>query len=153
MGQSYLPIQQALDTRLATVSGIYGSGSNQNLIAENATFNLASIADPTGKVFVRSTLAPIKPQTETIGVNGYDKIAGFYVVDVFGPLDEGYTAVKTMADLIIAAFPRGANLSLSNGNQITVETAGMTPLPQGGWDTSKWYAVQVRIDWFGYMQP
>lgn len=161
--QAYYPIQVALDARLLSGVNAITAGSlvqwspsatTGNFFAENATFSLANVANTTNKVYARSTLIPVSPSTETLGVGGYDRISGFYAVDVMGALDKGYAATKQLADLVVAAFPRGLQLSLSNGEQITIETTGMAPnITQGAWAMNKLYCVQVQVKFFGYMAP
>lgn len=158
MAQAYYPIQQALDTQLLTVGGISQWAANNtsgNFFAENQTFSLANIANPSGLVFVRSTLIPVSPVTSTLGIGGYDELSGVYAIDVMGQLDKGFATVKQMADTIIAAFPRGSQLTLPNSaGQITVETTGMAPnITQGAWAMNKLYCVQVQVKWFGYFAP
>lgn len=160
--QAYTPIQQALDSQL--LSGVNGqtagtlsvwSSGNQtgNLFYENTGFSLAYFNNPTNLVAVRSTLIPISPATGTIGQDGYDLISGFYAVDVMGQMNQGYTATKQLADMVIAAFARGTQLTLSNEESITIEKTGFMPnVTQGAWAMNKLYCVSVRVDWFGYMQ-
>lgn len=160
MTQAYTPIQVALDTRLLTVNGISTTSPapTGNFISENTAFSLSNIANnvkpsgfPTGIILVRSTLIPVAPSTETLGVGGYDKVSGIYAVDVMGPLGKGYMAVKQLADLVIAAFPRGLQLTDSIGNAWTMETTGMAPnITQGSWAMNKLYCAQVQVKWFGY---
>jgi|SRR6185437_7597345 len=159
MAQSYYAIQQALDAQfLNTNSGIgltQWSPTNKTgtFFGENQTFSLDYFPSITGKIFARSTLVPMGPQTSTIGIGGYDKISGVYAIDVMGQLDKGYTATKQAADRVIAAFPRGLQLTLTTGDQITVETTGIAPIQLGAWAMNKLYCVQVQVKWFGYMTP
>jgi Bacteriophage related domain of unknown function len=158
--QQYVPIQTALDTQLLAVSGIATwnpsnlNGSTGNFFAENVTLDQDYFQNPSNLVLVRSTLIPLSPMNETIGIGGYDKISGIYAVDVMGQLDKGYTATKQLADLVVAAFRRGTQFTLSNGEVITVETTGMAPnVSQGAWAMNRLYCVQVQVKFFGYMQP
>jgi len=153
MAQSFTQIQQALDTQLLTVNGIT-NGTTGNLISENQTMNLSSIPNFTTRTFVRSTLVPSTTTVETLGNAGYVKVNGLYAIDVIGPMDKGYLTVKPLADLVLAAFPRGLKLTLTNGDVITVAVASPSPnVAQGSWAMNKLYCVQVVVQFFGYVQP
>jgi hypothetical protein len=153
--QAYYPIQVALDALLLNVSGITAynpANGTGNFIAENQTIDLGDVPNTSATVFVRSTLIPVSPETSTVGIGGYDKVSGFYVVDCMGPLDKGYAQTKQLADTVIAAFTRGTIITLSNNEQITIEKTGIAQnVTQGAWNMNKLYALQVRVDWFGYM--
>jgi hypothetical protein len=150
MSQSFYQIEQALDTRLLTVTGI----TTANLITENKGSDLSTIANPTGMVWVRPTLVAAKTTVETLGANGYIKPNGFYAIDVVGLLNQNYTQVKQLADLIMAAFPPGLILTLTNGDKLQIDVASPSQnVTEGSWSMNKYYATQVMVDWFVYTTP
>ena len=156
--QSYYQIQQALDTNLldevAGVSLWAANNTSGNFFTENQPLATQYNNNLGTGVLLRSTLVPITPVNKTIGVDGYDELAGFYNVDVMGLRDKGYAYVKQMADSVIAAFPRGTILALATAGQITIEKSGIgVDIAQGGWKMDNLYCVRVRVDWFGYFAP
>jgi hypothetical protein len=154
VAQSFTQVQQALDARLLTVPGITASGMGANFTAENSPNWRTTAPDPTGKLWVRSTLRPYSTTNETLGQSGYVKVNGLYAVDVMSRIDSGYTAAKLMADAILAAFVRGTRLTLANGDALTIESASLAPdITQGAWRASGLYCVQVQVRWFGYVVP
>jgi hypothetical protein len=153
MAQAYGPIRAALDAQALTTTGLAASGASTNYYSENITFSLANLANSTTGVYVRSTQIPVSPETSTIGVGGYDKLSGIFAFDVMGNLHKGTSIVTSMADALIATFPRGLIIPLTGGGAITVETTGMAPITQGAWAMNKLYCQQVQVKWFGYFSP
>lgn len=154
MARSFVQIQQALDAQLVTVAGITATGSSANLVTENKVGNLAMLPDITSKIYVRTTVIPFKTTVETLGVGGFVYDNGIYAIDVFGAVNTSYVGAKTLADLILAAFPPGLQLTLTNGNVITIETSTPSPnITQGAWTMGKLYCTQVLVYWFAYLTP
>jgi hypothetical protein len=150
MPQNFTQIQQALDTKILTVSGI----TTANLFTENETINFAMQPDITSKLAVRTTLIPTKTITETLGTAGYVSVNGIYAVDVMGAVNQGFTAVSLLADSVLAAFAHGSQLTLTNGDVITISSASPSPnTNQGAWTMNKLYCRQVIVEWFGFIQP
>jgi hypothetical protein len=150
VSQDFTAIQQAFDTQLLTVSGI----TTSNLFTENKTLNFAMQPDSTTKLAVRSTLIPATTTVETLGNAGYVAVKGLYSVDVLGTVNQGFLQVSQLADLILAAFVRGQQFTLPNGDLITINTSSPAPnVSQGAWNMNKLYAKQVMVQWFGYILP
>jgi hypothetical protein len=125
-------IYQALITKLKTVPGL------PPLQLENT---LAKVSDKTA--FSRATLIRTRPQQLTMGVTGSDLHAGLLQVDLFVPLNTGTTAVNTLADAVIAAFPRGTTLPVG-ARQVRIrmayrETAGRM--------NDQFHQVPVVVEW------
>jgi hypothetical protein len=149
MAQSLTQIQQAFDARMLTITGI----NTNNLFTENGGgINFALQPDITSKVAVRTTLVPSKTIVETMGSEGYVSVNGLYAVDVIGSTNQGIGIVAPLADLVLAAFPRGLNLTLTNGDTITVATSSPSP-SHPNWSMNKLYCRQVIVEYFGYVQP
>jgi hypothetical protein len=91
-------IYQALITQLKTVTGL------PPLQTENTTMQAKGS-------FSRATVIRSRPDTLTVGVTGRDLHTAILQVDVFVPLNIGSEAANALADAVIAAFPRGLELT------------------------------------------
>jgi hypothetical protein len=150
MAQSTTAIRQAFETQLLTVTAV----TSANLIKENQTFNFASVKDPTGLVYVRTTLRPNMTTVETLGTGCYVKSSGLMVLDVIGQLDKGYTTVTGLADTILAAFKPGTRFTLSTGDVLTVVVASPTDGgSQAAWNANRLFAVTLTVEYYTYILP
>jgi hypothetical protein len=129
---STLQIQEALDTQLQTVVGLPA------FYPENATVQQNSNA-----AFCRSTLAQAKSEVATLGAGGIWTQQGLYAVDLFFPTAYGYSALRTAADAVIAAFPTGF-LTLTSGQKLQIISAWSLP---GSADQGAFLMVPVRVQW------
>lgn len=102
-------LYQALIARLKTVSGL------PKLQVEN------TVAKANGE-FTRATLIRTRPQQLSVGVNGRDLHVGLMQVDIFVPVNTGTSQANTIADSVIAAFPRGLTLNAGD-NRVHIRTA------------------------------
>lgn len=93
---SYQKIHSLLNTRLGTLVGL-------PTIQLQNTRNIGQ----TGVPFTRGTLLPAKAIPSSVGTTGKDNLSGIFQVDLFVPQDTGTDAVNTLADSVIAHFPRG----------------------------------------------
>ena len=106
-------VQQLLDTQLVASVSV-------PIEKENTLYKI------TEQPFVRATLVPAMTVIASLGVYGYDRLSGLYVVDVFFPLLEGKTKIQTQADAIMNAFPKG--LYLIDGNtKVLIENRSILP--------------------------
>ena len=62
-----------------------------------------------GKPFTRTTLLPARPNQISAGVTGRDELIGLFQVDLYYPIGSGALEAASIADAVIAAFPRGWN--------------------------------------------
>jgi hypothetical protein len=151
MSQSFTQIQQAFDAALLTVPGM--TAQNIVLVTENDVSNFAMLPNSTNKIGIRSTLIVSKSTKATLGIGGFVNTKGFYQVDLFCTVNQGYATTKTLADAVINTFTPGLQLSLANGDFITIDVSTPSPnVTQGAWTMNKLYASQVLIYWFGYPQ-
>jgi uncharacterized protein DUF4128 len=151
--QSYTKVQTALGVQLLTATGMSGPTAAL-FIDENTPNYLTSQPSSSDKLYVRATLLPSPADVSTLGASGYVRMNGLYAIDVLGPLDKGYTATKTLADNIIAAFVRGTDLTTSDGEKVTIENSFMSPnVTQGAWRMAGFYAVQIQVRWFSFVLP
>lgn len=125
---SYTTIHSLLDTQLQTVVGL------PTLQQENIRYE-----PKTGVAWTRSTLIPVE---STRLSTGFDLVQGLYQVDAFYPGDKGSTAASTMADLIIAEFPRA--LTLTSGGVIVHIVKSYREVAQ---PFQQFYRIPVSIQW------
>lgn len=129
---SYATVQDLLDTRLLTVVDL------PTLQKEN-TRNLAV----SGQRYTRSTLLPGRATQTTIGTTGKDIVRGLYQVDLFYPLDGGVFQINSMADSVVAAFPRGT--ALFNGMTIVNIVSAWR---EAGARVEPYYSIPVVVEWY-----
>jgi hypothetical protein len=157
MAQNFTQIQQAFDTAVqTTISGITGiSGvASITFFPENRAINFAMLPDVTTSVGIRTNLIPAKTLVETLGTGSYVSIQGLYAIDIFTAVNQGYSGVQQVADALLAAFPRGLILTLTDGDNITINTSSPSSnVNQGAWLMNKLYCRQIIVQWFGYVQP
>jgi hypothetical protein len=156
MAQNFTQIQTGFDTALQTLlNSTTINGVNPIILyPENETINFAMLPDITSKLGVRTSLIPAKTIVETLGYNGYVSVNGIYAIDIMGVVNQGYTAVQELADIILGLFARSYQLTLNDGDVITVNTSSPAPnSSQGAWNMNKLYARQIIVEWFGFTQP
>jgi hypothetical protein len=129
----YAEIQQALDNRLATVTGL------PELQTENTRVNRTGKANTP---FARGTLLPAQASQLTVGVGGVNTYSGLYQVDLFYPVDTGTTAVNAMADAVMAKFVRGDTLVV-DGVSVHITLSWR----EVGRRDEPFYAVPVLVRW------
>src|SRR6266404_2308526 len=123
MAQSFTQIQAALDTLALTVSGI----NSANLVTENTGSNFAMQPDITNRLIVRTTLVPVTTTVETLGLGGFVRPNGLYVLDIIASQNVGYGPPKLIGDAILGVFTPGRQLTLTNGDILTIEVASPSP--------------------------
>ena len=129
-------IQNLLDTRLQTISGL------PTLELENTTIDVTS----NKTAWVRSTLLPAESTLVTVGSTAIREFQGYYQVDCFYPTGNGSNAAHVLADTVVSTFPIG--LTLNNGAvTVYIQMASATV----GYKVTKYYCVPVRIQWSCYL--
>jgi len=136
MSINFTAVQTALNTQLATVSGV-----SSMLEVEN-TKKKTTIGTP----FVRATLLPAQTQPATLGQGGYDGLNGLYQVDVCYPQDDGTLTAGAMADLIINAFVKGTYYGSTP--KVLVQNRWRLPSRRLG----SFFVIPVVIQWVSYQQ-
>jgi hypothetical protein len=91
-------IYQALITRLKTVSDLPPLQLENTVIQARSSFSRATLMRP-------------RPATLTIGITGKDLHQDIMQVDIFHAVNTGTEAAASLADAVIAAFPRGLELT------------------------------------------
>lgn len=121
-------IQNALNTKLAAVSGIptvyYPNTNREPIQATN---------------WVRPTLLPGNSQLDTL--NEYDFHQGIYQVDIFTQLNKGTAPILLIADSIRDAFKRQS--LTSGGDIIHIQEISMSPARRD----EGWWTCYVQINY------
>ena len=78
------------------------------------------------------------------GQDSVEQWTGIYQVGVTVPRDTGDRDQEVMTQKVLAAFPRGTNLTTSAGNYLTIEYSTVPgPVAFGDWSV-----MPVLIHWF-----
>lgn len=133
----YNDIRTALETQIATVSGI---PSANNRAWENVFFRPTS-----NSPYVRMTLFPTSSRPAVRGPNPQIKHDGLFLVDVVYPINEGAAMAETLADNIRAAYTVDDTFtSGSTSVRFNYSERG------AGIVDGNWFRVPVTISWFSY---
>lgn len=100
--------------------------------------------DPAGKAFSRATLIRTRPTQLSLGTTGQDLHSGLLQVDLYVPVGAGTSIPNTVADAVIAAFPRGLTLTAED---IRVHVRQSYRETGGRGLNDKFHAVPVAIEW------
>lgn len=90
----------------------------------------------------RFSLLPAETSQATLGDTGKERLNGLAQIDIFTPVDTGVTTALTKAELILAAFPRGTELTIS-GQIVRIDRCWVETASQDG----KHYHTPVQIRW------
>jgi hypothetical protein len=124
-------IHTALNTATAAVIGL------------PAIFHENKISKPVaGTPFTRTTLLPARPNQITMGTTGRDELQGLYQIDFYYPVGSGAHAASAAAGLVVAAFPRTWNTTVS-GDVLRVRQSWI----EAGREVNGWYAMSVVLAW------
>jgi hypothetical protein len=83
------------------------------------------------------------------GQDSVEQWTGIYQVGVMVPRDTGDRDQDILAAKVLAAFPRGLNLTTNNGNYLTIEYSTVPgPVAWGDWSL-----MPVQIHWFATELP
>lgn len=129
---SFAATQTILETQLAAVSGIPALTNENERIKTSTTTS-----------FGRTTLAPAETIPETIGVTGFDRLNGLFIVDLFYPKEGGVADPNADVDAITVAFESGT-IFISGTDQVEIFNSYPNPSVP---DLEKFYRKQVIIEW------
>jgi len=125
-------IQTTLDTQLQTVTSLPTFYAENSLTVQSGA-----------NTFCRSTLGPAKSTILSLGGHKVIEQTGLYQVDIFTPVDYGYSQGRTIADDVINAFPP-VPLTLASGDQLIILSAWSQPSSN---DQSAFLMVPVLVQW------
>ena len=107
---STLKIQQALETRLATMSPALDTA------AENMNYT-----PTTGTPYQQLTMVPGEPDNSSIGQGHYIEV-GVFMVTLCYPKNTGSSACRTRAEAIRTLFKRGTTMTIDGIRVIVYRT-------------------------------
>lgn len=126
---STLKIQQALETRLATMSPALAT------VAENVDYT-----PTTGTPYQRLTMVTGEPDNSSIGQRHYIEV-GVFMVTLCYPKNTGANACRTRAESVRTLFKRGTTLTI-DGIRIIVPR---TPKVSTGYVDGDRFCIPVTI--------
>lgn len=103
----------------------------------------------TGQPFSRLTLIPSATRQVSVGAHGKDMAVGLAQLDLFFPKDLGTAGPDALADIVIAAFPRGLTLFDLEKN---VYVHFKTPSLRTGYLFESFYCLPVTVEWSSVIQ-
>lgn len=139
MADVYDQVQAALETSLATYSGAPKDGATGRLLIafENDRFEPADDHE-----WWRAQFVPVAFEPGSLGENGYTRIDGEFVIDLFYPAGGGSGKARRAADALSQHFRRAQSLE-SDGVKVWIRGAPREP----GITEDRWHSVQVRVRW------
>jgi hypothetical protein len=112
---------------------------------ENVPFTPAA-----GEAWLREKFAPDRMAQTTLGSEGYNRLPGIYMIDVFTPVGQGWKDAEDLAEIVLAAFPRGVVLTdADTGVQVRVERSYRTAARE----EPSWFHVPVTVEFRADIQP
>ena len=134
MASIYDDIRAALETNLASVSGIPDIGW------ENVQFS-----PTTGTPYIKARLIPTRREPAVRGINPQMFYQGVYRIECYVPEDQGPSAGDELADKIIDAFEAATDVSYS-GTIVSIRYAEREMAEIDG----PFYMIPVNIGWYIY---
>ena len=134
---AYTDIRQALESRIASVTGIQASSQRA---WENVRFE-----PTTGTPWVRMTLLPGESRPAIRGANPILEYIGLFQVDVFQPEGSGPNAADVLADNIRNSFAPGTDITVGS----TTTRIRWSERAAAELDTP-WYRLSVTISWYSF---
>jgi hypothetical protein len=126
-------IREAFETRIATFAAAQTPALP--VAWENTSYTPSPLV-----AYLRCAMLPAPTVNPALGTK-FDRLVGFYQINVYGTQDSGPAAAEAVADAIIALFPRGG--MTQNGTLINIDTTGSRA--QGLNDINGFFFIPVRI--------
>ena len=140
MARTYDQVQAALETSLLGYSGIpLDPVSGNPLIAfENDRFE-----PTTGQPWWRVQFVPVASERGSAGVNGYTRVDGELVIDLYYPAGGGSGQARRAADDLVLHFRSAQTFTSAGGVDVWIRSARREP----ALSEERWFNVQVRVHW------
>jgi hypothetical protein len=140
MTRPYDQVQAALETHLTEYNGApHDPETGDLLIAfENDRFEPA-----TGQVWWRVQFVPVGSERGSAGEDGYTRIDGELVVDLFYPAGGGSGQARRAADDLVRHFRSAQTVTSKDGVDVWIRGARREP----ALSEERWFSVQVRVRW------
>jgi hypothetical protein len=98
--------------------------------------------------WMRETFKPSPTAAASLGTDGFNRLTGVYLVDIFAPPATGREDGNDLFALLAAAFPRGGALTYETTTVRIVRT-----YRSGGTVKGDWYQVPVAIEYQADVPP
>ena len=128
-------IREAFETRIAAYAAAHTPALP--VAWENTSYTPSPLV-----AYLHCAMLPAPTVNPALGTK-FDRLVGFYAINVYGIQDQGPAAAEAVADDLIALFPRGG--MVQNGKLINIDkTSSRT---QGLNDINGFFFIPVRIQY------
>lgn len=140
MARVYDQIQSALEQAIADYSGTpRDPATGKMLVAfENDRFK-----PETGVEWWRVQFVPVGAEPGSMGENGYTRLDGELVIDLFFPVGGGSGPTRKAAADLTQYFRRAQTMTSADGVDVWIRGARREP----GMVEDQWHHIQVRVHW------
>jgi hypothetical protein len=128
---SFKVIHDLIDAQIHTVEDL------PVFQTENTLFKPANTP-----AWCRGTLLPAETTNQTVGPNGYQRKYGLYQLDLFYINNIGYVDALTMADCVVAVFPK--SLLLTDG---ILQVSIIRAFIDSARPFQNYYQLPVLVEW------
>ena len=135
MSNVYDLVERAFEERLDSFPYLPDAG----VAYANEQFNRP---DPDASWF-QAKLIPGTPSRKVLGPDGYSRLDGAYMINMFYPKGEGSGTARRAADQLIQWFKSGTRLRAGD-----VFVSCLTASRAGADDSGEWYQIPVSIYWY-----
>jgi hypothetical protein len=134
--QVYDQVQTALEVRLTEYGGCPRDASTGNVLL---AFENDRFTPNEGKAWWRVSFVPVDANRGSFGSNGYSRVDGQMIVDLFYPAGEGSGEARRAADDLIHHFKSGTQFTSTDDVEVTIWRAYRMP----GFTEPRWYHIPV----------
>lgn len=104
--------------------------------------------DANVRTFLQPQFMPAESVTNTIGSSTFQRLEGVFQVMIYTPAGGGSAAAETIADALLALFPRNATLA-SGGVTVYIQKSWR----DGAMTDGVWYRIPVSIRYWANLAP
>ena len=140
MARSYDQVQAALETHILEYNGVPANPETGAILIafENDRFEPVS-----GQPWWRVQFVPVASERGSAGEDGYTRIDGELVVDLFYPAGGGSGQARRAADDLVSHFRSAQTVTSKDGVDVWIRGARREP----ALSEERWFSVQVRVRW------
>ena len=145
MARVYDQVQAALETHIAEYSRAPMDPATGKLLI---SFENDRFEPVTGQPWWRVQFVPVASQRGSAGVDGYTRVDGELVVDLFDPAGGGSGRARRIADDLVLHFRSAQTVTSKDGVDVWIRGARREP----ALSEERWFNVQVRVRWTTHQQ-
>lgn len=101
-----------------------------------------SFTAPSGQPWARVQNFPAKKFVHSLGVNGDDKVTGFFQIDLFVPKDDGTGRLLGFVDSVLSHFENGRRFSY-NGREVRITNSSLSPIRKDPSTADNYFNISV----------